>query len=108
MSETKFTPRPWRVCNGYGRVWIDAPDTKYSERDREYTRIILGADDYEDCKEVRSADAHLIAAAPDLYEALDGLLADITEYQEINFLGGENNHWQVRARAALAKARGEG
>lgn len=56
----------------------------------------------------RDANAHLIAAAPELYEALDGLLADITEYQEINFLGGENNHWQVRARAALAKARGEG
>lgn len=35
-------------------------------------------------------------------EALAGLLADITEYQTINKLGGENNHWQVRAREALA------
>jgi hypothetical protein len=36
-----------------------------------------------------------------LREALQGLLDDITEYQTINHLGGENNHWQVAARAAL-------
>ncbi len=35
-------------------------------------------------------------------EALTGLLADISEYQTINNLGGENNHWQVRAREALS------
>ncbi len=37
-----------------------------------------------------------------LREALTGLLADITEYQTINNLGGENNHWQVTARKALS------
>lgn len=36
-----------------------------------------------------------------LSEALKGLLADITEYQTINNLGGENNHWQVIARKVL-------
>jgi hypothetical protein len=36
-----------------------------------------------------------------LRDALQGLLDDITEYQTINHLGGENNHWQVAARAAL-------
>lgn len=102
MSETKFTPRPWRVCNGYGRVWIDAPDTKYSERDREYTRIILGADDYEDCKEVRSADAHLIAAAPDLYEAIKELLYALQDDENWRTSGVYED-----AEAALAKARGE-
>lgn len=50
------------------------------------------------------ANARLIAAAPDLLEALTGLLADIQDYQRINQLGGEDNHWQVRARAAIAKA----
>lgn len=48
--------------------------------------------------------ARLIAAAPDLLAALKGLLADIEDYQRINNLGGENNHWQVIARAALARA----
>ena len=33
--------------------------------------------------------------------ALQGLLEDITNYQTINNLGGENNHWQVIARAVL-------
>ena len=33
--------------------------------------------------------------------ALQGLLEDITDYQTINNLGGENNHWQVIARAVL-------
>lgn len=34
-------------------------------------------------------------------EALSGSLADIEEYQTINNLGGENNHWQVAARKVL-------
>lgn len=51
--------------------------------------------------------AQLFAAAPRLLEALEGLLSDIEEYQRINNLGGENNHWQVRARAAIAAAKGE-
>jgi hypothetical protein len=40
-----------------------------------------------------------------LREALQGLLDDITEYQTINHLGGENNHWQVTARAALGETK---
>ena len=42
-----------------------------------------------------------------LREALTMLLADIEEYQRINHLGGENNHSQVMARAALSAARGQ-
>lgn len=56
-------------------------------------------------------DAKLIVRAVNSYDALvqalTGLLADISEYQEINNLGGSNNHWQVAARAALAKAKGD-
>ena len=40
----------------------------------------------------------------ELLEALKVLLDDITDYQTINNLGGENNHSQVQARAAIAKA----
>ena len=54
--------------------------------------------------EQANANARLIAASPDLLFALKGLLADITEYQTLNNLGGEDNHWQVIARAAIAKA----
>ena len=43
----------------------------------------------------------LIAEHDRLREALSGLLADIQDYQRANNLGGEDNHWQVIARAAL-------
>ena len=47
----------------------------------------------------------LVAINAELEFALTGLLADIVEYQTINKLGGENNHWQVISRAALEKAK---
>ena len=40
----------------------------------------------------------------DLLAALKGLLEDIEDYQRINHLGGENNHSQVIARAAIKRA----
>ena len=95
MSETKFTPGPWLFSSyksGNSVIVIDGKE------------FDVATVNYPN----RDANAHLIAAAPELYEALEGLLADITEYQEINNLGGQNNHWQVKAKAALAKARGEG
>lgn len=51
--------------------------------------------------------AALDKANQELLEALKMLLDDITDYQTINNLGGENNHSQVQARAAIAKAEGE-
>lgn len=52
------------------------------------------------------ANARLIAAAPELLEALRGLYEDQMDYLRINHLGGENNHWMVAARSAIAKAEG--
>jgi hypothetical protein len=66
--------------------------------------------------EYRDANAHLIAAAPDLYAALDGLLAAYSEPdQQICCNGHEcgcrgasvRDLAEHHARAALAKARGE-
>lgn len=64
-----------------------------------------GGFDQADCH-TQYANARLIAAAPEVLEALKGLLSDIEEYQEINKLGGKDNHWQVISRAAIAKAEG--
>jgi hypothetical protein len=102
---SNFTPGPWKIVapsirephgvNG-AKIWgaNDAPVCQIPRRaDRPLDR--------------KRADLNLIAAAPEIYEALRGLLAEITEYQTINSLGGENNHWQDKARAALAKAKGE-
>jgi len=90
---TKHTPGPWRheMCHG-----------------TNYARIFMFPDSSDSLAGYCGEDnARLVAAAPDLLEALQGLLTDIVEYQTINKLGGENNHWQVIARAAIAKATGE-
>lgn len=55
------------------------------------------------CLEAGDADGHLIAAAPELYEALEGLL----EMTDDDQWGAEAEAAQRVARAALAKARGE-
>jgi hypothetical protein len=57
------------------------------------------------------ANARLIAAAPDLLEALQGLLNDCVEYCRINNLfnndgGPGSNHGMRQAHAAIAKATG--
>jgi len=92
MKNAKHTPAPWNIENTVSIV----------NRDHE-------GDDWDiaEVYETNFANAHLISAAPDLLAALEGLLADITDYQTINNLGGENNHWQVMACAAINKAKGQ-
>lgn len=92
MSETKFTPGPWMVSDevhgkGEGIVHIKA---KYEEIAVSWRNAING--DYDEFL----ANAHLIAAAPDLYEALSLLLSQIDPW-----LAGYQE-----AEQALAKARG--
>ena len=91
MSAPQFTPGPW-----YG----DGREDKalllvYTERGRDI--CFVPEDGAED-----QANAHLIAAAPDLYEALDQILwsfgSDIRDYDA---------DLHTLAYAALAKARGE-
>ena len=92
MSETKFTPGPW-VASGslVGAGWIVIRQECTGIKDRE-TLV---------------ANANLIAAAPDMYEALE---AAILEYGKP---GGPWNvpsspgSWIDKAKAALVKARGE-
>jgi hypothetical protein len=52
------------------------------------------------------ANARLIAAAPEMLEALTLLHNNLAEYQRINHLGGYDNHDMRLARAAIAKATG--
>lgn len=101
MSEVGFTKGPWVAravqtawpAPASGSTWtIDVKDKSIGlaivedDRRREYGPPAGQAE----------SNAHLIAAAPDLYEAL-GALTDACEYQ----------HLRELAWAALAKARGE-
>lgn len=53
------------------------------------------------------ANAHLIAAAPELYEALEALSEHFTQVVKAFRVDSEEHETLVAARAALAKARGE-
>lgn len=102
MSETKFTPGPWFAHDDHPQhacyhiapadYWHDELATIYSPGDPE-----------------ADANASLIAAAPELYEALAALDeaycragGDLTREERF-----EDRKRLINARAALAKARGQ-
>ena len=110
MSEARFTKGPWNSKGVYGQGEIYAPkfaDGLLNQPDRIVADcnhavggVIIGTVEFY-------ANVQLIAASPDLYNALSRIMhyaytgaaacdVDTTEQPEF-----------VRARAALAKARGE-
>lgn len=108
MSETKFTPGPWR-CEGFeehlgydcmtagvrsGPAVLDGRD--YGQKSCHNMK--------EEARDVMMADAALIAAAPDLYAALMKAKAELEEYEQAATGGTYNS---PLLNAALAKARGE-
>ena len=105
MSKTEFTPGPW--VSSAGHIYktgkdganIAAVSEPRAETHVGYTPVRLGSKDADEA----FANAHLIAAAPELYEALDELT---------NYSGGASNaledpYVMERVEAALSKARGE-
>ena len=95
MSEAKFTPGPWYIDSRLivgPRINSDGADDGFIS---EVCDASLSMGD-------RKANSHLIAAAPDLYEALDNLVA-ILELDTRSYVFDA----VCSARAALAKARGE-
>lgn len=95
MSEKKFTPGPWVV-------YRDMPTDVVVSKSGECSLATL------DCgcgdRNTQRANAHLIAAAPELYEALDACLGLILNQEMQDGFESQQGHM---ARAALAKARGE-
>ena len=87
--EKRYTPGPWLASRGTSAVppAVTVPQSS--------GRII--------CNCAVDSDAHLIAAAPELMEALEDLLSSC------NVLGlkGELHQELHNARAAIAKAHGE-
>lgn len=94
-DETKFTPGPWtrEGRHLYGPYFTDDDGDEL----RLCIGLVQGAQsDDEECR----ANADLITAAPDLFDALAGALTAIEAVGEC--LGDMD-----AMRAALAKARGE-
>lgn len=114
MAEPKFTPAPWRFdygdsfdhhedgeANGF-EILMDGANPRETGRCQAIHRIRYAEEVFPDdaCREEAEANARLIAAAPELYEALVDLHAAVH--------GGGFPHEAVkRAEAALAKVHGE-
>lgn len=92
MTDCNFTPGPWYVGDQDGYLW-----NIHDGKARTIAETGMGNDIYADHAE---ANAHLIATAPELYEALDELEAFVHN------LGYREYPSAAKARAALAKARG--
>jgi len=92
MDEPKFTKGPWVV---YAELNVRQAATK-----RGIATSGFSSNAEEDVFETNKANMRLIAAAPELYEALQDCLR---EHGGFTIKGG----CERRALAALAKARGE-
>lgn len=109
MSDVKFTPGPW-VADIRGGCLAVYPESReddtpglHADDDRNIHYSSKGSayvenPGYWDMDDQARANAHLIAAAPDLYEMLEIAVKDAEQgYSE----------WIDSAKAALSKARGE-
>lgn len=99
--ETKFTPGPWYLTgSGHGLI-VCGPTTTLTDISGVRCLDIIARTDWARGEE-DDANAHLISAAPDLYAALTRMLEnELDNYED----GGDA---VALAKAALAKARGEG
>ena len=95
-DQPKWTKGPWAVeRNKRTWGWVDVVGPSLGVGGPTQATDLTLADEVK-----RIAEAHLIAAAPDLYAALDGLLGLLDA-------GSLYEPQAYAARAALAKARGE-
>ena len=101
MREAMFTKGPWALQEGCypGFIEIQCGNTMSISIVTSATDIAL-----EQFIE-REANARLIAAAPELYEALTQLIDDLSNTDEEGLF--EHSETVIRCRLALSKARGE-
>lgn len=107
---TKHTPGPWVVDNGFGRkLWIGVPRVPGDVDHYGFHTIITGIDingQTVEARAVKEANAHLIAAAPELLEACGAVDAYLS-----NRVGEKSDSQGFvilsQIRAAIAKAKGE-
>lgn len=94
----KFTPGPWEVGPGVNGM----PCVR--KRTSEHSSLMLFETYYGPGRSEGEANAHLIAAAPEMYEALD-MLVIVSSDPSANTRHVEE--CLSAAKAALKKARGE-
>lgn len=111
-TQPKFTPGPWVVCSVEGDDSIVSAEQDRAAMPHEEPSIIgeinLAGDGID--VDVGMSNAHLIAAAPDLYAALEQLRSlrdqwrNDDRYSSLDYMDAiDALPWE----SALAKARGE-
>ena len=111
MTKPKFTPGPWRYAknsNISNLVEAHCGRQDLYEEDNGYRSIAAvqsccASQKFVDQEENQRANIALIAAAPDLYEALHNMVKVIDGLNIVI-----SRLWVNDANRALAKARGEG
>ena len=101
MAETKFTPGPWSI---FGPL-SDKHEPAYRVSAERTLSLTVSPCPDGFVHGENKANAHLIAAAPELYEALEEIVENAVVYYE----GSMDIYSEAieNARNALAKARGE-
>jgi len=105
MSEAKFTKGPWEALTNGNAYNFETVVTFKNAADGWICTVY---DDCDDCTLPDGANAHLIAAAPELYDMLYALMGGDEKMQVA--IGGNPSYvdgFMSRANSVLAKARGE-
>ncbi len=102
MEQTKHTPGPWRSFNDAGpNMQSYSQSSGVARADGQKVELICGCfNDIDGGKERASANAKVMAAAPELLEALIAL----TEFAKANGYDSNLLPEMKNARAAIAKA----
>lgn len=98
---SKHTPGPWTAkCRHVSYSGGDWPEDEFLQWEVEGPRVPWGRGDFH------QKDAQLMAAAPELLEALKGLL-EVADFISENVPGAGWRMAQHKARAAINKAEGK-
>lgn len=109
MTNESFTPSEWRVEEG-GK-FVDGCAITSDSRDGmveicEVKYAYLDGGELNDFEREQVANAHLIAAAPDMYRALCDMVDQFNAEECVDFENEADYRVIKAARAALAKAEG--
>ncbi|HBC94336.1 MAG TPA: hypothetical protein DCZ10_15915 [Pelotomaculum sp.] len=105
MSKSEFTPGPWKArdyTNNEGDVWIDCNAFACKGKGKSLGGTLATVHKNGTGKGTMEANARLIAAAPDMYEALKRIMDELPAKRD--WLDPVS---EQMALAALAKAEGE-
>ncbi|CCB64433.1 hypothetical protein [Hyphomicrobium sp. MC1] len=111
-KETRFTPGPWFVSGVRFRMNGNDWHSINRYNDEKLKDENIACVGFDPRTGLGFHDAKLIAAAPDLYEALNNLVATVLDYERVNNLSpapGRKCCWDATEHAinALSKALGE-